>query len=86
MREKVILRKITPPQRKGNRYIPATYLVVVEGVPVGSLRPVAPANGLDYWHQLYDREENLVPGAVATRGVGRHALDELARNLYGRSQ
>lgn len=49
---------------------------------VGKLKPVSRSNGRDYWHQLVDHQNKVIPGVVATRGLGRRGLDAMARNLY----
>ncbi|MDU8351036.1 hypothetical protein RYA05_03900 [Pseudomonas syringae pv. actinidiae] len=83
MTHAVVLKKISEArQTLSDRYVPADYDVVVDGIKVGVLHGRSPGRGpARFWHELRNLQGQCVPGIVSVRGRDRIKLNALAVEL-----
>lgn len=79
----VALKKISDAcKTRSDRYVPADYEVIVDGVKVGQLHGRSPGRGpARFWHELRNLQGQCVPGIVSVRGRDRIKLNALAVEL-----
>ena len=84
MTHEVILKKIECAETLvDERYAPASYDVMVNGVKVGSLvGKFKSASSKAHWHDLKDLAGKYARVTVAVRGAGRDRLDREAIRFY----